>query len=126
MKKYNSKYLIRTCLPFYKDNKFLENDIQIYELIFSDGGVPSDEIIKLWINICDKIFQKDDEIITVHCQAGLGRTMVLIAIYLIEKGMKYYDAIILIRQKRKGSFNNKQINWLKKYKSIKKNNCVIV
>ncbi len=35
--------------------------------------------------------------IAVHCVAGLGRAPVLVAIALIEAGMKYEDAVEMIR-----------------------------
>ena len=36
--------------------------------------------------------------VAVHCVAGLGRAPVLVAIALIELGMRYEDAVELIRQ----------------------------
>lgn len=35
--------------------------------------------------------------LAVHCVAGLGRAPVLVAIALIEAGMKYEDAVEMIR-----------------------------
>uniref|UniRef100_A0A7N8WN82 Protein tyrosine phosphatase type IVA 3 n=1 Tax=Mastacembelus armatus TaxID=205130 RepID=A0A7N8WN82_9TELE len=35
----------------------------------------------------------------------------------IESGMKYEDAIQLIRQKRRGAINSKQLTYLEKYRS---------
>jgi protein tyrosine phosphatase type 4A len=35
--------------------------------------------------------------VAVHCVAGLGRAPVLVAIALMELGMKYEDAVELIR-----------------------------
>lgn len=50
--------------------------------------------------------------IAVHCVAGLGRAPVLVAIGLIEMGMKPLDAIEFIRSKRRGAFNKPQISYL--------------
>ena len=36
---------------------------------------------------------------------GLGRAPVLVAVALIELGMKYEDAVEMIRMKRRGAIN---------------------
>ncbi|KAF3833626.1 hypothetical protein F7725_024830 [Dissostichus mawsoni] len=41
---------------------------------------------------------------------------VLVALALIESGMKYEDAVQFIRQKRRGAFNSKQLLYLEKYR----------
>lgn len=45
-----------------------------------------------------------------------GRAPVLVAIALIEAGMKYEDAVELIRRERRGALNQKQLDFLEKYK----------
>jgi protein tyrosine phosphatase type 4A len=65
--------------------------------------------------------------------AGLGRAPVLVALALIELGMKYEDAVDFIRQKRRGAINAKQLIFLEKYraksrlklKNGQKNSCTI-
>jgi len=49
---------------------------------------------------------------------------VLVAIALIELGLKYEEAITVIREKRRGAINAKQLKYLKTYKSKKK--CIIM
>lgn len=44
------------------------------------------------------------------------RAPVLVALALIELGMKYEDAIEEIRQKRRGAINKKQLEYLATYK----------
>uniref|UniRef100_A0A8C0KTN7 Protein tyrosine phosphatase type IVA 3 n=1 Tax=Canis lupus dingo TaxID=286419 RepID=A0A8C0KTN7_CANLU len=44
------------------------------------------------------------------------RAPVLVALALIEGGMKYEDAVQFIRQKRRGAFNSKQLLYLEKYR----------
>lgn len=56
--------------------------------------------------------------IAVHCQAGLGRAPALVAIALMERaGMDPLDAIMYIRERRKGAFNAKQMAYLEAYNS---------
>jgi protein tyrosine phosphatase type 4A len=59
--------------------------------------------------------------IAVHCVAGLGRAPVLVAVALIEYGMKPLDAIEFIRSRRKGAFNTHQIEFLDRYRCRRKN-----
>ncbi|TEA34080.1 hypothetical protein DBR06_SOUSAS2310198, partial [Sousa chinensis] len=54
--------------------------------------------------------------IAVHCVAGLSKASVLVALALIECGMKYKDAVQFIRQKRRGTFNSKKLLYLEKYR----------
>ena len=52
-------------------------------------------------NFCFQVkteFSSDpDTCIGVHCVTGLGRAPVLVGVALIELGMKYEDAVELIR-----------------------------
>ena len=59
-------------------------------------------------------FFKSYEIIELLCRAP-----VLVATALIELGMKYEDAVDLIRKKRRGAINAKQLEFLSKYKRRK-------
>jgi protein tyrosine phosphatase type 4A len=64
--------------------------------------------------------------IAVHCVAGLGRTPVLIAIALMEKGMTSEDAVTFIRKHRKGAINRKQLEWLEHYQPPSAKGCCII
>jgi protein tyrosine phosphatase type 4A len=46
----------------------------------------------------------------------LGRAPVLVAISLMEFGMPALDAVIYIRDRRKGAINAKQLKFLQLYK----------
>ena len=59
--------------------------------------------------------------IAVHCVAGLGRAPVLVALALIEYGMKPLDAIEFIRSRRKGALNSHQIEFIDRYRRRRKN-----
>jgi len=123
-KKYNVTNLVRACDPSYSTEKLKKESISVHELPFPDGGFPSDSVINQFLNICKDSF-KEGEAIGVHCVAGLGRAPVLVAIALIELGLNYEEAITLIRDKRRGAINAKQLQGLKSYKPRKKN-CIVM
>ncbi|KAG9331370.1 hypothetical protein JZ751_019328 [Albula glossodonta] len=75
------------------------------------------QIVDDWLNLLKTKFREEPGCcIAVHCVAGLGRAPVLVALALIECGMKYEDAVQFIRQKRRGAFNSKQLLYLEKYR----------
>jgi len=120
MKKNNVTHLARACDPSYSIDPLINSGIKVYELSFPDGGFPSDSVVDKWLEICKEAFKsKNDECVAVHCVAGLGRAPVLVAIALIEQGIKYDDAVNIIREKRRGAINAKQLKWLKNYKPKK-------
>ncbi|XP_012657561.1 protein tyrosine phosphatase type IVA 1-like isoform X3 [Otolemur garnettii] len=85
---------------------------------FDDGSSPSNEIVDDWLSLVNIKFREEPGCcIAVHCVAGLGRTPVLVALALIESGMKNEDAVQFIREKRRGAFNSKQLLYLEKYHS---------
>jgi protein tyrosine phosphatase type 4A len=97
------------------------------ELVFEDGGVPSESLVEEWLELCQLVFSskgEEGETLAVHCVAGLGRTPLLVAIAIVQSGAKYMDAVELIRSKRERALNAKQIKFLKGYKPKKK--CVIM
>ena len=57
--------------------------------------------------------------IAVHCLAGLGRAPVLVGIALIEYGLDFSSAVLLIRRNRPGSLNQQQVRLLTNYKRTK-------
>lgn len=65
--------------------------------------------------------------IAIHCVAGLGRAPVMVCIALIELGLKALDAIALVRKKRRGALNTRQLSFVQNYKprNKAKSDCVI-
>ena len=52
-----------------------------------------------WFELLRRRFKDTpDACVAVHCVAGLGRAPVLVALALIELGLKYEDAVEMIRQ----------------------------
>lgn len=66
---------------------------------FSDGSFPPQEILNKWFDLLQERFKNEPgSCIAVHCVAGLGRAPVLVALALMEAGMKYEEAVEEIRQ----------------------------
>ncbi|XP_078480351.1 protein tyrosine phosphatase type IVA 2 isoform X3 [Lampetra planeri] len=104
LKKFEVQTLVRVCEATYDKAPVEKEGIQV--LIVDD-----------WLKLLNAKFREEPGCcIAVHCVAGLGRAPVLVALALIECGMKYEDAVQFIRQKRRGAFNSKQLLYLEKYR----------
>lgn len=126
LKKHNTSLVVRICEPTYEDSVFEKEGILVQELKFEDGVEPPAAIIKDWLVLVKKRFQDQPKTaVAVHCVAGLGRAPVLVAIALIDGGMRYEDAVEFIRRHRKGAINATQLKFLESYKSNKKG-CVVM
>lgn len=130
--RHKASYIVRVGGAPYDTSQLLEQDIQVVDLHFADGTAPSVDIIAEWCRLLrSKRADHPNFCVAVHCVAGLGRAPVLVAIALIELGMRYEDAVEFIRQRRKGAINAKQLDFLSKYRpksrlSVKKKACVIM
>lgn len=117
LKQLNAGIVVRCCESTYSPKTLAENGIQVVDLQIVDGAPPSNEIIENWLSLVATAFEESPEkYIAVHCVAGLGRAPVLVAIALIEYGMKYADAVEFIRERRRGAINAKQLAFLEKYR----------
>lgn len=128
LKKHNVAHVVRVCDPSYSIDLLTRNNIQTHDWAFGDGDPPPAHIINQWLNLINSTFtDANSPCIAIHCVAGLGRAPVLVAIALIEAGYEAEDAIELIRSKRKGAINNKQLLFLQKYKRRSKGGgkCII-
>jgi len=130
-KKFNVHNLVRACDPTYDIEPLKAQDITVHDMPFNDGGAPSDEVVHKWLTLLQNTMREDGgkETIGVHCVAGLGRAPVLVAIALIEGGMNPLAAVEFIRERRRGSINMKQIQYLKAYKvKMRKNGkpCIVM
>ena len=108
LKKRNVKLVVRLNEDNNYESKIFENqDIDVVDLYFDDYSVPSIKIIKKFMNTINNIEYSDK--VAIHCRAGLGRTGILICIWLIIKlNFKPAEAIAYIRIMRPGSIMGSQ------------------
>lgn len=114
--------VVRVCKPRYDAQVLQQAGIRVHEFYFEDGGVPGAELLSAWLHLVKERISQSAEagirpiqpaVIAVHCVAGLGRAPLLVAIALMEfGGLSALDAIELIRSKRRGSLNSRQIRYL--------------
>ena len=120
LKEHRVGHLVCATDPTYKTDELGDAGVSVTELSFTDGSPPSPEIVDKWLSLVKTEFSGDPETcIGVHCVTGLGRAPVLVAVALVELGMKYEDAVDLIRSKRRGAINSRQLEFLARYKRRK-------
>jgi protein tyrosine phosphatase type 4A len=120
--------VIRFCDKIYNEKNMINKDIHFYDMYIEDGLIPNDDAIKQFLDICSK-----HKNIALHCKSGLGRAPTMLSIALIVKEkLDIMESITLIRNKIKGAFNTKQLNFIindiPRKKNIYKgdNNCQIM
>nr|CAB3265272.1 protein tyrosine phosphatase type IVA 3 [Phallusia mammillata] len=114
---YGADTVVRVCESTYDKEPLAAKGIQVIDWAFDDGAAPPREVVDDWLKLLKAHYKESpDNCIAVHCVAGLGRAPVLVALALMESGMRYEDAVELIRQKRRGAINSKQLQYLEKYR----------
>jgi protein tyrosine/serine phosphatase len=81
----------------YRPSDFMDEGISFMQFGWDDMTAP---VLEMMLNICQVMdyMLKDGKRLAVHCHAGLGRTGLSIACYLIYgKAMASGDAIKLVR-----------------------------
>ncbi|OHT05058.1 hypothetical protein TRFO_06046 [Tritrichomonas foetus] len=71
-KKYKINHVIRLCQKFYNEEVFKQGGLKHSELYFLDGTTPPMTIREKFLKIIES-----DDVVALHCKAGLGRTFVL-------------------------------------------------
>ncbi|GAB1598504.1 dual specificity protein phosphatase CDC14C isoform X10 [Argonauta hians] len=138
-KEHNITAVVRLNKKIYDAKRFTDAGLEHYDLFFVDGSVPTDNIVRKFLDISEKC----EGGLAIHCKAGLGRTGTLIACYI----MKHYtftaaESIAWLRICRPGSVIGPQQNFLvkkqaslwlqgevyrsklKDYDKVHENNCV--
>ena len=110
--KHNVSTIVRLCESYYDSSIIEKAGIDIIDLSYEDGGVPSRSIINQWR---DTVSKNKNSTIAVHCLSGLGRAPLLVCLSLIENGMDKIEAIEMIRRHRNGALNSKQISFIIDY-----------
>jgi protein tyrosine phosphatase type 4A len=111
----NVKDLIRISQNDVYDKATLEMEgIKVWDdLKFEDGTVPSPQIVAKLRNIIRYIVLRGEKPgLAIHCVSGIGRAPLFATISLCDYGMDPLDAIELVRSKRRGSLNRKQVDWI--------------
>jgi len=129
LKDYNVTHLIRACEPTYDTKTITDSGIAVVEMVFSDGGCPPTELAVKWLQFVSELNASGKKgNIAVHCQQGLGRAPLLVALALIENGMDNLMAINIIREKMKSALNTVQLHYVLRYKKLSKGGevCCIV
>lgn len=117
LKKNNVSTVVRVCEPSYKTDELESQGITVRDLAYDDGTPPPQNIVDEWLEFLRHNYQENPEAcVAVHCVAGLGRAPVLVSVALIELGLKYEAAVEMIREKRRGAINARQLAYLEKYR----------
>lgn len=99
MKKHRVTAVVRVCAPSYEVDELKSEGIEVYDLKYADGTSPPHEVVDGWFKVLKKQFHDNpNACVAVHCIAGLGRAPVMVALALIELGLKYEEAVELIRE----------------------------
>lgn len=133
----------RCCEPTYSTEPLAAANIKVVDMPFADGDAPPRDVIDRFLNLVYETFgppvkserkssfdkespRKPDDAtgspgasnkpsIAIHCVAGLGRAPCLVAIALMEHGLTAHQAIEIVRKKRRGAINAKQLAFLERY-----------
>jgi len=117
-KVHNINHVIRLNSKTYDETPFIQAGIKFTELIFTDGSNPPFSILHSFLRIMDT-----QDVVALHCKAGLGRTGTLAACFLAQNfGFTGPEAIAWVRICRPGSVIGQQQHFVVEYANSLKNN----
>ncbi|KND01016.1 uncharacterized protein SPPG_04109 [Spizellomyces punctatus DAOM BR117] len=121
----------------YNADPLRQHGITVWDWPFEDGSVPPEAIISAYRDMLDSltsstatsdtdakrrdsgrsgnassIVGKSKPAVAIHCISGIGRAPVLVAAALIDCGVDPVEAVELVRAKRRGALNKRQLAWL--------------
>ncbi|KAI8919068.1 hypothetical protein PhCBS80983_g04664 [Powellomyces hirtus] len=128
--KYNVTDVVRVCDPTYDKETLAKKGMTVHDWPFPDGDPPPNHVVAEFLNLVNARFGKpktaksasteqvveQKSTIGVHCVAGLGRAPVLVTMALIEAGLAPLDAVIYVRERRRGAINARQLKYVESYK----------
>lgn len=123
---HNVTDVVRVCEPSYEADNLRDSGIELHDWPFADGSAaPPPTVLAAFLNLVDrrareaKLSSEGRNVATicVHCVAGLGRAPLLVALALIEMGMRQLEAVEFVRSKRRGAFTTRQLSYINSYKS---------
>jgi cell division cycle 14 len=101
--------IVRFNNKVYDRKKFIDAGFNHYDMYFTDGGNPTEAIIKRFLEVCET----EKGALAVHCKVGFGRIGIFILFYLMKHfGLTYYEIIGWLRVCRPGSVIGPQQNFL--------------
>lgn len=114
-KKFKVSTIVRLNKKCYDKRSFTNHGFKHFDLYFTDGTTPTRQIIKAFIEICEKA----ENVLAIHCKAGLGRTGSLMGCYI----MKHYrwtaqQTLAWLRIVRPGSVIGPQQHFLEQQQPI--------
>ena len=104
-------HIVRLNERLYDERDFKRAGFRHTELYFADGATPPIKIRDAWLRIIN-----GDDVVALHCKAGLGRTGTLAGVFLVKKyGFTGDEALAWVRICRPGSVMGPQQQYLATY-----------